>query len=347
MSTFRDSEGTHTVWYEDVGPGVGQKDNKGKILAMHSRHHVAILALPGSTLFETGIALQALGFPWDGEDPLYDTALYGPTEGVQLNDGASLTGMRPLTQAMDTDTIIVPATTDLDGPYSEDLLDLLCDAQGTGVRIVSICTGAFILAAAGLLDGRTATTHWRHCELLAHRFPKVTVRGNCLYIDDEVITGAGSAAGIDLCLHLIRKDYGSTAANTVARNLVVSAHRPGGQAQFARHQPLLREASWISQLTAHVDDNITATLQLHDLAAVAGVSPRTLTRRFGEEVGESPAKWVVQRRVEHARTLLETTTLPLGVVAARCGFNSPLTLRISFRSIVGINPKDYRAAFAT
>ena len=313
---------------------------------MHSRHHIAVLTLPESTLFETGIALEALGFSWDGGDPLYDTALYGPTEGVQLNGGTSLIGMRPLVRAMEADTIIVPATTDFDGAHSDDLLDLLREAQGAGVRIVSICTGAFILAAAGVLDGRTATTHWRHCDLLAHRYPKVTVRGNCLYVDDGVITGAGSAAGIDLCLHLIRKDYGSTTANLIARNLVVSAHRPGGQAQFTRHDPPLRVASWVTQLATYVDDDLTANLQLRDLAAVVGVSTRTLTRRFAKEVGESPARWVAQRRVEQARTLLETTTLPVAVIAARCGFNSPLTLRISFRSILGINPKDYRAAFA-
>lgn len=346
MKSFRQSEVSRPVCYGDTGHGVGRKDNKGKILAMQSRQHVAILALPGSTLFETGIALQALGFPWDGGRPLYDTALYGLAGDVELNDGARLTGMRAIAQAMDADTIIVPATTDFDSPHSEDLLDLLRAAQAAGVRIVSICTGAFILAEAGLLDGRAATTHWRHCDLLAHRYPKVNVRGNCLYVDDEIITGAGSAAGIDLCLHLIRKDHGSMTANTIARNLVVSSHRPGGQAQFTRHQPLLREASWISQLTTFVDDNLVADLQLHHLAAVVGVSPRTLTRRFAEEIGISPAKWVVERRVEYSRTLLESTSLSIGVVAARCGFNSSLSLRTSFRSIVGVNPKDYRAAFA-
>lgn len=309
-------------------------------------HRVAVLPTPGSTLFETGIAGGGvLGVDWDGER-LYDVLIRAGAERLALDGGVTLTVAGSLADAVDADTLIVPGTSHRVGPFDPALLTTLRDAHEAGRRIVSICTGAFVLGAAGLLDGRSATTHWRHCAELRGTYPRTLVLPDRLYVDDDrVITGAGCSAGIDVCLHLVKTDHGMTIANRLARDLVVSSHRPGDQAQFAGPEPLSPEANWLGDLEAWVVDQ-EDVLTVEDLAAAAHVSRRTLTRRFDRELGTSPARWLNAVRIRRARELLETTTLPVDVVSAASGFTSPATFRAAFHRVVGVSPGLYRRTWA-
>lgn len=301
---------------------------------------VAVLLLPGSTMFETGIPTEALGYDW-GDGSLYDVAVHaaGP---VALDGGVVVQPKGSLEDATESDTLIVPSTGDLTGPFDPEVLELLRQVHRDGRRVVSICTGAFVLAAAGLLAHRSATTHWRRCGLLRRLYPDTLVLPDKLYVDDGVITGAGSTAGVDLCLYLIRQDHGVSVANEVARRLVVSAYRHGGQAQFAGPEPLQAEAHWVADLSTWVHDRLETTMGVTDLAAAAGMSTRTLARRFEGELGSSPGRWLNGLRIDHARRLLESTTLPVEAVSARCGYSSTTTFRAAFRRIVGMSPSHYR-----
>jgi transcriptional regulator GlxA family with amidase domain len=214
---------------------------------------------------------------------------------------------------------------------------------------VSICTGAFTLAWAGLLDGRRATTHWTVCDVLARTFPAVEVDPGVLYIDDgNVLTSAGVAAGLDLCLHVVRTDHGANVASEIARHTVVAPHRDGGQAQFI-HQPVPESDPGLSvtPTMAWALDHLDERINLHRMASVARMSVRTLSRRFREEAGTTPLQWLLSQRVAHAQELLETTTLTVDSVAHRCGFPDAPTLRRNFASRVGTSPSAYRAAFST
>lgn len=305
---------------------------------------VAVLPTPGSTLFETGLPGEVLGVDWDGES-LYDVRIHAAPGPLTFDGGVTLTASGSLAEAVGADTLIVPGTSNRHGPYEPALLDTLRVAFEAGRRIVSICTGAFVLGAAGLLDGRSATTHWRHCAELRRTYPRTLVIPDTLYVDDLVVTGAGCSAGIDVCLHLVEADHGVTAANRLARNLVVSSHRPGGQAQFAGPEPLTAEAGWAADLEAWVRGQVCA-LTVEDLASAARVSRRTLTRRFDRELGTSPARWLNEVRIRRAREILETTTLPIDIVSTRTGFSSSSTFRAVFRRVVGVSPLLYRQAWA-
>ena len=214
--------------------------------------------------------------------------------------------------------------------------------------MLSLCSGAFVLAAAGLLDGKRATTHWRYFDALAARHPGLTLVPDVLYVDEgSVLTAAGSAAGLDLCLHLVRRDWGPRAANQVARRLVVPPHRDGGQAQYVE-RPVPRERAGGSRL-AGLLDRVRAALDqdwpIERLAAEAAVSPRALHRRFQEASGLSPGAWLLGERVARARELLEGAALPVDDVAAACGFGTAATMRYHFRTILGISPAAYRDRF--
>jgi len=245
------------------------------------------------------------------------------------------------------DTVILPGILDTTVAVSTQLIAAVRDAAERGARIASICTGAFTLAATGLLDGLEATTHWCAAADLARRYPQVRVNANVLYIDNgQVLTSAGAAAGLDLCLHLVRCDFGAAVAAHAARLSVVPLERDGGQAQFivqpsppeeASLQPLLR---WIE---AHLDVPMT----LEHVAGRAGMSIRTLSRRFSQQVGETPRQWIVRARVRRAQALLETSTLAVEQVGAAVGFESPAAFRDRFGRIVGTNPQAYRRAFAS
>ncbi|MBV8931828.1 MAG: helix-turn-helix domain-containing protein [Kutzneria sp.] len=252
-------------------------------------------------------------------------------------------GLKDLAAA---DTVIVPACRDaLDDPPGE-LVDAVRAAHDAGARVASICTGAFVLAAAGLLDGRRATTHWMHARLLAERHPDVEVDPEVLYIDDgDVLTSAGNAAGIDLCLHMVRTDHGATVANAVARRLVVAPHRPGGQAQFIANPVPSSDGDGIGDLLAWAIAHLDQPLTITDLAEQALMSPRNLSRRFNAATGTTPLQWLLTQRIYRARELLETTEDSVDQIADRVGMGSAATLRRHFNRSVGVAPDAYRRTF--
>ncbi len=244
------------------------------------------------------------------------------------------------------DTVVVPAVEHFDHP-GDAVVDALRRAHARGARLVSICSGAFALAHAGLLDGRPATTHWWYTDDLARRFPTVQVQPDVLYVDaGSILTSAGSAAGLDLCLHLVRKDHGAAYANGVARALVTSPHRTGGQAQFIE-PPAVPDAAGkgLEDLCAWALGHLDGDLRIEALAARAAMSTRTLVRRFRAELGISPRQWVLAHRMDRARQLLEETDLPVEQVAAAVGFTSAGSLRPHFKAVTGLTPTEYRERF--
>ena len=247
-------------------------------------------------------------------------------------------------------TVIVPGWRSADAPVPAALCEALRSAHAGGARILSLCSGAFVLAAAGLLDGRRATTHWRYFDALAKRHPDLTLVPDVLYVDEgDVLTAAGSAAGLDLCLHVVRRDWGHAIANQVARRLVVPPHRAGGQAQYVQH-PVPPERAGGSRLAA-VLDQVRAELDqdwpVERLAAAAAVSPRALHRRFQDSCGMSPGAWLLGERLVRARDLLESSALPIDQVATACGFGTAATMRHHFRRSLGTSPAAYRSSFTT
>ena len=245
-------------------------------------------------------------------------------------------------------TIVVPGWTSIDTPVPTTLIRRLVRAHAEGARIVAVCTGAFVLAEAGLLDGRRATTHWIYSDALAERFPNVEVDPDVLYVDEgRVLTSAGSAAGIDLALHLISRDFGGAAANTVARRMVVPPHRDGGQKQYVDAPVALGQ---VETSIARVQESIRKSLNRpHDVAAmarVANMSPRTFARRFKESVGTTPQRWLRTERVALAKGLLENTSLSMEEVALRSGFSDAQVLRQHFKRSVGTSPSAYRRTFS-
>jgi AraC family transcriptional activator FtrA len=249
-------------------------------------------------------------------------------------------------------TIVIPGWEGIDVAVPPPILDGLRAAHARGARLLSICSGAFVLAATGLLDGRRATTHWRYAEALQRRYPAVRVDANVLYVDEgNLLTSAGSAAGLDLCLHLVRRDHGSKIANHVARRLVIPPHREGGQAQFLERpvEDRARGANQRGSLAALLDKirkRPGERWPIAELARLAAMSERTLMRRFRAVTGLSPADWVTRARVDAARELLENTALSVDRIAERCGLGTPATLRHHFRKKVGLSPKQYRRGFS-
>jgi len=310
------------------------------------RHRVAIPVVDGMTLFEIGMPLEALGYDWDRDaSPLYDVALRGDPRGVRVHGGPRLRPQRPMSALADADTVIVPAIRP-DEPVPDALVRALVAAAEAGARMVALCTGAFALAEAGLLDGRRATTHWRWADLLQRTYPRVHVDARAIYVEDGALTSAGSAAGLDLCLHLIRTDHGQQAATTIARNLVIAAHRDGDQAQYVAADPLTEQAHWLDQLRDWLRTHLHDDLTLERLAQAAGLSSRTLARRFERDLGTTPMRWVASERIAVAKALLETTDLSLDRVSHEAGYASPVTFRAGFTAEVGLTPGRYRARFS-
>lgn len=322
-----------------------------KILPMAStRHTVAALAYDGLCTFEFGIAVEVFGLPRPELDvEWYDFVVCsferGPlraTGGVQIEAAAGLPALRR------ADTIVVPGWRDVDEVPPEPLLRALRAAHARGARLMTICSGVFVLAAAGLLDGRRATTHWRYVDRLRSRHPFVVVEPDVLYVEDgRILTSAGSAAGIDLCLHVVRRDFGAEVANRVARRLIVPPHRDGGQAQYVP-EPLRPSAG--KGLAAVLDwagRSLAAPLTVEELARRAAMSPRTFARRFRAETGTTPHRWLLHQRLLAAQRRLETTLDPIDEVAAASGFDSAATLRLHFRRALGTTPTAYRRRFRT
>ncbi|WP_420895144.1 GlxA family transcriptional regulator [Streptomyces mobaraensis] len=244
------------------------------------------------------------------------------------------------------DTVLVPASADVYGDPPRELVDALREAHRRGARVVSLCSGAFTLAATGLLDGRTATTHWGYARLLGERYPAVRVDPSVLYVDHgDVITGAGATASIDVCLHLVRQDFGVEAANAVARRLVAPAHRPGGQAQFIQAPLPERTDDSLAPLLHWAAQRLAEPLTVADLARQAHTSPRTLIRRFHAATGTTPMQWLQAQRIARARELLEASDASVDRVAELCGLGTAANLRRRFTKAVGVPPNDYRRTF--
>jgi AraC family transcriptional regulator, transcriptional activator FtrA len=317
---------------------------------MPREHLVAVHAFDGIASFELGVAVEVfalprpeLTVPW-----WYDFAVCAERPGrLRAVGGFGLDVDHGLDVLARADTVVLPGTPDPHADPSAELLDALRAAHARGARLMSICSGAFVLAATGLLDGRDATTHWRYADLLAERFPAVRVDPRVLYVDGgDVLTSAGTAAGIDLCLHVVRRDHGADVANKVARRMVVSPHRTGDQAQFVEAPLPPREAGGdVAAVMAWALEHLDQRLEVADLAAVAHLSPRTLTRRFAEATGRSPARWLLEQRIAASVALLETTATPVEEVGALVGLPSPAAFRRHFARIMGVPPSVYRRTF--
>ncbi|WP_433323314.1 GlxA family transcriptional regulator [Spirillospora sp. CA-294931] len=309
-------------------------------------HRVAVVVRHGVLPMELGLVHQLFGAAVSsGGERLYEVVTCAPRPGpVRTDADFTIAVGHGLEAARDAGTVIVPASHERDGVpgASAELAGVL---RG-GARVASICTGAFVLAEAGLLDGRRATTHWRSAAAFAARFPAVRLDPDVLYVDEgQVLTSAGEAAGIDLCLHLIRRDHGSAVANEAARRTVVPPHREGGQAQFIRRPVAEPGVSSTGAARAWALRHLDRPLTLRDLAARESMSVRTFTRRFREETGLSAARWLTRQRVERARQLLEDTDLPVERVAERSGFGTAAALRLNLHAALGVSPTAYRATF--
>jgi transcriptional regulator GlxA family with amidase domain len=311
-------------------------------------HTVAVLALDDVITFDLATPVQAFSFAWlpDGS-PAYRVLVCGT--GPVKTDVFSIHPEWGLDALADADTIVVPGRMEPDAPVPAEVLDALRAAAARGTRIASICVGAFVLAAAGLLDGLRATTHWMGAADLAERYPEIDVDANVLYVDNgQILTSAGAAAGLDLCLHVIRRDHGSAVAADAARRSVMPLEREGGQAQFIVHdQPPVPRGAELEPLLTWLETNAGEDMTLADIAARAGMSTRTLNRRFREQTGTTPLQWLHRARVRRAQYLLEHTTHPVDRIAGEAGFGSPTAFRERFRRVVGTSPHAYRAAFAT
>jgi AraC family transcriptional regulator, transcriptional activator FtrA len=244
-------------------------------------------------------------------------------------------------------TIMIPGWYGIDAPVPPILVEALREAHGRGARLLSICSGSFVLAATGLLDGLRATTHWRYAENLQRRHPRIQVDPDVLYVDEgQILTSAGSAAGIDLCLHLVRRDFGPTVANQVARRLVIPPHREGGQAQFLERPVDKRETGSLAALFDKMRRRLGEPLPIAELARLAAMSERTFMRRFRAATGMTPADWIARLRVDRARELLESTAIAIDVIAQRTGLGTATNMRHHFRNKMGVSPMEYRKRFS-
>ena len=306
---------------------------------------VALAVTDGMLHFELAMAYEVFGADLTGVvDPWYDVAVCG--------SGAVRVGrfrLEPdcgLDQLARASTVIVPALADVDEDPPAGLVDAVRTAHEAGARVASLCTGAFVLAAAGLLDGRRATTHWAHAEALAARYPRVEVDPDVLYVDNgSVLTSAGKAAAMDLCLHLVRSDHGSAIANTVARRLVVPPHRAGGQAQFVTAPVPAKDNHPLAELFPWVTERLDHPLTVEDLARQANMSARNLGRHFRSVTGTTPLQWLLTQRIRRAQELLETTGDSVDAIAAASGMGTAATLRRHFNRTIGVPPDAYRRTF--
>lgn len=310
-------------------------------------HRVVVVALEGVIAFDLSTPSEVLGRVRlaDGE-PGYRVRVCGVSREVDAGPFRLQLrhGLRELARA---DTILLPGVSDTSMPIPDALVRALRRAANAGVRIASICSGAFVLAATGLLDGRRATTHWQAAADLARRFPAVDVDPNVLFIDEgQFLTSAGAAAGIDLCLHLVRRDHGAAPAAAAARSSVMPLERDGGQAQFIEHTPPPLDQASLSRVLHWLEENLDdETLSLDVIARQAAMSVRSLSRHFREQTGTTPLQWLHRARIRRAQTLLETTTLSIERVTTSTGFGSVASFRAHFHRVAGTSPRAYRRAF--
>jgi len=310
---------------------------------------VCVLAYDGLCMFEFGIGVEVFGLPRPEFDSWYRFCTVaiepGPLRGT---GGVSVEATHGLEALAEADLILVPGWRGADAVVPQELITAIRAAHSNGARIASICSGVFVLAAAGLLDGKKATTHWHHTETLSKLYPKIKVDPDVLYVDaGDVLTSAGSAAGLDLCLHLVRGDWGAKRANAVARRLVLPAHRDGGQRQFVQLPVPRGRGGHIAPLLDHIKEHLNEGWPAARMAKAAGLSPRTLARRFQESQNSTPLGWLAASRIAYAVDLIETTDIALSEVADACGFKSDETFRREFRRLRGVAPSQYRRMFMT
>jgi transcriptional regulator GlxA family with amidase domain len=306
---------------------------------------IAVLALDTVVAFDLAIPAQIFGHR--DERHRYRVSICAERPGpVRTSTGFEIVARHGLGTVRRADTVIVPGLEDTWRPVPPAVIDALRDADRRGARMISICTGAFALAAAGLLDGRRATTHWRHAAELRARHPEVDLDAQVLYVDEgRVLTSAGVAAGIDLCLHVVARDHGAAAANAIARRMVVAAQRGGGQAQFVERSVPAHSDEGLGATRAWMLDRLDQPLTVSEMARHAVRSERSFARHFRAETGTTPLRWLHEQRILHARRLLEETGLPVETVAARSGFGTATTLREHFGRATHTTPTAYRRTF--
>lgn len=309
--------------------------------------HTIALATAGHLLhFELAVAYEIFRTPPEElpRDDWYDVLLCGP-EPIDIGP-FTLKPEHGLDRLVTADTVLVPACADVDVPPPAELVEAIRAAHAAGARIASLCTGAFALGAAGLLDGRHATTHWAHTAELSARHPEAIIDPDVLYTDNgSVLTAAGKAAAVDLCIHLIHLDHGAIIANTVARRLVMPPHRPGGQAQFVATPMQVSGDHLLAGLLAWAQQRLDEPLTVTDMAKQASMSSRNLGRQFRAVTGQTPLQWLLTQRVRRAQELLESTTNSIDAVATATGMGTSTTLRRQFKRVVGVPPDTYRRTF--
>ncbi|WP_409462039.1 GlxA family transcriptional regulator [Amycolatopsis sp. GA6-003] len=307
-------------------------------------HRVAVLALDGVLPLDLAIPAQVFHVRPQTHYEMTLCAL-GPT--VSTSAGFTLAAEGGIEELRAADTVIVPGYDPI-GPTPEAAVELLAEARDRGRRVVSICTGAFALAAAGVLDGLHATTHWEYLDQFEREYPAVQVDRDVLYVDEgDVLTSAGVCCGIDLCLHIVRRDLGAAVANRIARGLVAAPHREGGQAQYVPAPLADAGDASLSATREWALRRLDESLSIRLLARHAGMSQRTFLRRFAEETGTTPLQWLLNARLGKARELLETTDYSVDRVARDCGLGTPANLRLHFRRVLGTTPTAYRRAFTS
>ncbi|MFF1450579.1 helix-turn-helix domain-containing protein [Streptomyces sp. NPDC058274] len=312
--------------------------------------NVAAVLLDGVHPFELGVVCEVFGLDRSDEGlPVYDFAVAsaeGPTLATHVA-GFTVSTPYGLDRLEEADLVVVPAARDNAGRgYPPELLDALRRAVRREARVLSVCSGVFVLGAAGLLDGRRCSAHWQHADELARRHPRAIVERDVLYVDeDPVITSAGTAAGIDACLHIVRKEQGPEVANTIARRMVVPPHRDGGQAQYIE-RPLPRsQCDTVGEVLVWMERHLDEEVTVEQLADRAHMSPRTFARRFQQETGTTPYRWILRQRVLRAQELLEASDETMDAIAGRTGFGNAAALRHQFVRSLGTTPQAYRRTF--
>lgn len=309
---------------------------------------IAVIVQEPVAMFELGVLCEVFGIDrTDDGVPAFDFRVCArrPGEVLRTTSGVSVVGSHPLEAARGADLVAIPGGA-VDGPFDPDVLDILRETAASGGRVLSVCSGAFQLAAAGLLDGRDCTTHWRYAARLAEEHPRACVDLDVLYVEDgPVLTSAGTAAGIDACLHIVRTELGSEVATRIARRMVVPPHRSGGQRQFVETPVPSEPCEGLQDVMEWVVERLDEEHSIPSLAKRAAMSERTFARRFTAEVGTTPHKWLTSQRVLRARHLLETTDLDVERIARESGFATAAVLRHHFQRQIGIPPVSYRRAF--
>jgi transcriptional regulator GlxA family with amidase domain len=313
------------------------------------RHVVAVAVTDQAPIFELAVACEVFGIErTDLVDPWYELRLCAAQRGpIRTAAGLRVDTPYDLADLAAADTVIVSAMhRPLQLAPPRQLLDALRQAHARGARLAAICSGAYALAAAGLLDNRPATTHWMYAADFADRFPAVKVDPDVLYVDDgQILTSAGTGAGIDLCLHLVERDHGAAIANTVARRMVVPPHRDGGQAQYVQPARVATVFLGLGPVLDWARENLDRPLTVADLAERARLGQRTFVRRFAETTGTSPLRWLTTERIRLAQQLLETTDEPVERIARRTGFGTAANLRQHFGRATSVSPQTYRRVF--